>query len=598
MIYDLIKYSSEQIRAIRHKDGPALVVAGPGSGKTSVICERIRYLIGLGTDPARILVITFSKQAAINMQARFINETSNYYQVCFSTFHAFFFSILKDCYHYNNSNIINNSQKLDVLKKIMINLQLVDVQYEILDKLLKRISYYKNSGLMMDFEDDTNINHELFTKIYREYSNVLSSMNKIDFDDMQLHCLKLLKSREDICQKYRNKYQYILVDEYQDINPIQQAILDIIINEDRNLFCVGDDDQSIYGFRGAKPAIMQHFADNYTETKIYYLSTNFRCSAKIVESANLVIGQNHERLAKDIISCAKANPGKVYIHSFDSRDKQNEYIIDRLQHYCNRQGTIAVLYRTNRDYIDLLLALNAKNIQCNVVEKINNIYESVEFRDFIHYINMANSAVIDRSDFVAVINKPVRYISRNIITRQKVDLNELINNCDSQYKAINLVKFSKDLKMLSKMDMYCAFNYFRNVIGYDDYLKNENKFNMKLLDELKENLKGYSTYAELENYIKDYNDKIKECSYSKDSNINIMTFHSSKGLEFDEVIIPDLNEGTVPVSKAVTEQAIEEERRMFYVAITRAKMQLSLTYVHGNSNMSKSRFLYIFDKKY
>lgn len=575
-------------------DGPALVIAGPGSGKTSVICERIKFLIKSGCDPAKILVITFSKQAAINMQSRFSDTTETPSPVCFSTFHAFFYSILRDYYHYSNENIANNQLKQKILKTILNKYNISLVQEELIEKLQKRISYYKNSGMKKDSVDDTNIDYSMFLMIFGEYNYMLDSMDKIDFDDMQLKCYKLLSNDASLLEKYQNKYKYYLIDEYQDINTVQQLIMELLTCKGHNLFCVGDDDQSIYGFRGASPDIMQKFSQKFIECRNYYLSCNYRCAANIVKAANLMISQNQMRLEKNLIS-ASEEIGLVSFECFEDIDSEIDYITNIIREYVGSRDTIAVLYRTNRNYIKLVEKLTKMKIECNVKDKPFNVWESKIAKDFVHYINMSSQDKIDSADFLAVMNKPLRYLPRHIIVSKKVDLEKIKSNTTKDYIIKNIDRLNKDLKMLKRMDMFSAFNYFRYVIGYEKYLISINKFDSKLLDEIQDSLREFNSREELLDFIENYDAQVEKFQNNY-SNINIMTYHSAKGLEFDEVIIPNLNEGIVPISRAVETDDIEEERRMLYVAMTRARKKLTMSYINDDKKGLKSRFLYIFDK--
>lgn len=581
--------------AIQHKDGPALVVAGPGSGKTSVLCGRIKWLIDGGCAPGRILVITFSRAAAENMQIRFKKYTNSSFDVCFSTFHSFFFSILRDCYHYTTDNIADILIKRKILRQILSNFT-INASNELIDALIKRISLYKNSVMTRDFLDDTNIDTKTFIKIFEEYNTSMHSYDKIDFDDMVTYCLNVLQNNQIIRNRYINKYDYILVDEYQDINGMQQAIVDLLLNESKNLFCVGDDDQSIYSFRGSDPGIMVSFTNRYESAKIYYLNCNYRSTKDIVELSSTLIRENSNRIDKNLYSDMKVD-SQVVINGFRDSFLQNSYIISQLKKIIAKKENAAVLYRTNREYLGLLIHLKKENLKCNLSEPVTNIFESQPFTDFMHYIKMAHGDKIELDDFIAVMNKPVRYLSRKSIVGTDIDLKNLMKTQEKDYVVRNLKKMQKDLEMIKKMDMFSAFNFFRYGIGYEEYLITGKQYNKALMDELQDLMRLFHGAEEILEYMGSFEREYSSKKNNLDCNINIMTYHSSKGMEFDNVIIPDLNEGRVPSSKAVEACQLEEERRMLYVAMTRAKKNLYMTFVNGDENRLKSRFLYVFDKK-
>lgn len=601
-----LNFSEAQLTAINHFRGPALVIAGPGSGKTAVIVNRIKNLIELhNVNPSNILVITFSKNAALNMQSRFIAlYGDSYCPVIFGTFHSVFFNIIKDVYGYTYKNIISNSQKLKILKTILQNeLKINDIDNLYLQLLLRRISYTKNHLEYCSFEDDLYMNEEDFKTVLKSYENVKAIEKLIDFEDMMLMCHALLRERKDICQKYSDMYRYILVDEFQDINDPQYEILKLLTGPDGNLFVVGDDDQSIYGFRGANPMIMAHFSDYYDCTKIM-LSCNYRSVKSVINVSNSLINCNTNRFGKEIYTTNERGNNVVTI-GCDGVEEEAAAILERVTSFLNnsKDGKMAILYRTNNKggYIALLLKLN--NIDYIMREKVQNPFDSIVFQDFIHYIHLSeNPDSYKISDLIPIINKPLRYINTNIINGSEITYIQLVNlYSNKQYLKDILRKFKYNLLMLSKMDLFSSFRYFTKVIGYEDYInsKYENDDSkrtemLEICNELEIRLKMFHSINELNDYIEnEKNDNLKENVNRESARIQIMTYHASKGLEFDSVIIPDLNEGSVPNKRASSQEAIEEERRMLYVAFTRAKNNLILLYLNkskGNDVM-KSRFL-------
>ncbi len=596
-------FSAEQLLAIDHFNGPALVVAGPGSGKTTVIVNRIYNLIYKRHIQAdNILVVTFSKAAALSMQSRF-NQIYGYQPVHFGTFHSVFYNIIKENSISHQFKVVNYSTKISILTDVINSLTKLELlQSELMDSILKRISFYKNSGLKKDNCELCRIDDDLFINIFRLYSDALKTQDYIDFDDMMLLCKELLQSNESIREIYRNKFRYILVDEFQDINDLQYEILKKLIYND-NIFAVGDDDQSIYGFRGSNPDIMQSFSSDFPNTRLIKLSCNYRSHETIVNAAFRLIANNHNRFKKDIYA-GKECKGKIVIKAFETIEDENTYICDILNSKKDKGTNTAILFRSNHGLNNFVELMAEKKIHINVSEKLDNPYDNQVFNDFIHYFNMSKSLDdIKTEDFIPVMNKPVRYINRNSVMSSYVDFSYLRGFYkEKAYVQKNIKKLEYDLKQMMNMDAYSAFNYFCHVIGYEEYIMKECALKQDLLkkyindmETLRERIRHINDMDELliiANRLKEINSQKNLMNISHEG-LYAMTFHASKGLEFNHVIIPYLMEGDVPSSKSISLEAVEEERRMLYVAMTRAKNELYMTYEEGNKNniMLVSRFV-------
>jgi len=596
-------FSTEQLLAIEHFNGPALVVAGPGSGKTTVIVNRIYNLIYKRHIQAdNILVVTFSKAAALSMQSRF-NQIYGYQPVHFGTFHSVFYNIIKENSISHQFKVVNYSTKISILTDVINSLTKLELlQSELMDSILKRISFYKNSGLKKDNCELCRIDDDLFINIFRLYSDALKTQDYIDFDDMMLLCKELLQSNESIREIYRNKFRYILVDEFQDINDLQYEILKKLIYND-NIFAVGDDDQSIYGFRGSNPDIMQSFSSDFPNTRLIKLSCNYRSHETIVNAAFRLIANNHNRFKKDIYA-GKECKGKIVIKAFETIEDENTYICDILNSKKDKGTNTAILFRSNHGLNNFVELMAEKKIHINVSEKLDNPYDNQVFNDFIHYFNMSKSLDdIKTEDFIPVMNKPVRYINRNSVMGSYVDFGYLRGFYkEKAYVQKNIKKLEYDLKQMMNMDAYSAFNYFCHVIGYEEYIMKECALKQDLLkkyindmETLRERIRHINDMDELliiANRLKEINSQKNLMNISHEG-LYAMTFHASKGLEFNHVIIPYLMEGDVPSSKSISLEAVEEERRMLYVAMTRAKNELYMTYEEGNKNniMLVSRFV-------
>lgn len=603
-------FDNTQIEAIRHKDGPCMVLAGPGSGKTTVITHRVKNLIEEhNVSPSNILVVTFTKAAAIEMEERFfklMEGSKNERQVTFGTFHSVFFKILKYAYNYNASNILREDKKREYISRIVEKLDLeYDDENEFISDIISEISLVKSEMINLSTYYSKNCPETIFRRIYSEYHEIIYKTGEIDFDDMLVMCYELFTKREDILKLWQNKYKYILIDEFQDINKIQYMVMKMLARPENNVFVVGDDDQSIYSFRGAKPEIMLSFPKEYPDTTIVKLDVNYRCNYEVVNAAARLIGHNKVRYKKDI----KAFNDMVYpievVEAKNTLDESN-YILKLLDEY-RKKGIeykdIAVLYRTATNPRHLAGKLMEYNVPFKMRDAIPNIYDHWIAKNIIAYIKIALGDN-DRSHFLNIINRPKRYISRDAFKDKEVDFNNLKKYYYSkQYVVERIEKLEYDLKLISRMSPYAAINYIRHGVGYEDYIAEYADYRRikveelyEILDELSAAAKDFETYEKWFAYIDKYKEELKkqeESRYKQQNAVTLSTMHGAKGLEYKIVIIMDANEKITPHMKAVLPEDIEEERRMFYVAITRAKERLHVIYLDKRyeKELEPSRFI-------
>lgn len=600
--------SNAQQRAVTHRDGPMLVLAGPGSGKTMTITWRTRYLIeSCHINPSEILVITFTKAAAKEMKERFLRLTkSNSTAVSFGTFHAVFFQILKLAYGYRAENILREEQKWLFLKEAIhkANLDLED-EAEFMADLAAEISQVKNEQADLASYRAMTCGTELFRKMYHEYDNRLRRSNLIDFDDMLVYCYELLKERPDILRAWQRKYRYILVDEFQDINQLQYEIVRLLAAPEDNLFIVGDDDQSIYRFRGAKPEIMLHFEQDYPEAERVVLDVNYRSTEAIVQGAGKVIAHNKDRFSKELH--AREGEGfPILTHHFPNQAEENACIVDKIQTYVGRGGLysdIAVLFRTNTQPRLLVEELLSAGIPFRMRDSLPNIYDHWVAKDIFTYIRMARGSR-KRSDFLQIMNRPKRYIGREGLEEEEISWEALAEWYQGKpWICERIEQMQRDLKMLARLSPYGAIHYIRNVIGYEEYLKEYAAYRnrkpeefLDVLDELQTLSRGFSRMEDWQEHIKAYRQELLRQAKEQERQTNavtLSTMHSSKGLEYRIVFVIDANEGITPHKRAVLEEDLEEERRLFYVAMTRAKELLYLFSVKKlyNKKAERSRFV-------
>ena len=374
-----MSFNASQTRAIHHKNGPMLVLAGPGSGKTLVITERTKYLIEVcGIDPAQILVITFTKAAATEMKRRFQRKMNRSCPVTFGTFHAVYFAILKHAYNYSADNIAREEQRYQCMREIIAKEHLTyEDETEFITSLLGEISLVKNSGIEIANYYSKNCAETVFRKVYRQYHEFLYKNRLIDFDDMLVYTKELFEQRADILAAWQNKYRYILIDEFQDINKIQYEIVKMLAGETKNLFIVGDDDQSIYKFRGARPELMLNFPKDFENTRQVILNRNYRCGEEIVQVAEDIISYNTKRFEKKMQAREDA-ASMVEVRTFKDHYEENKHIIYTIKEEMAKKtplSQIAILYRTNQGPRQLIAALMAYNIPFYMQDAVPNLFD-------------------------------------------------------------------------------------------------------------------------------------------------------------------------------------------------------------------------------
>ena len=602
-----------QEKAVCHNQGPMMLLAGPGSGKTTTMTRRVVHLITeCRVNPAHILVVTFTKAAAREMRERFwklcalSGVRSNYSLVTFGTFHGIFYGILKAAYGLTGKNILSEDKKYELLKEIVYKEQVdTEDERELFEGLVQEISEVKNARIPLEHYYSRNCPDEVFRRIYAAYVSACRRARLLDFDDMLLYCYDLLDQRPDILAGWREKFQYILVDEFQDINKLQYDIVKMLAAPRNNLFIVGDDDQSIYAFRGAKPEIMMHFPKDFPKVHTEILSCNYRSTEEIVEAAGKVISFNQRRFKKKIhANKEKGMPPVVKI--FEKEKEEEQYVRECIRRYA-QSGTpyeeMAVLYRTNSGAGFLVEKLMEYQIPFQMRDILPNLYEHWISRNMISYMKLAKG---DRSrrEFLQVMNRPNRYISRAALEEPTVSFEALRWHYEGKEWLLDRIdKLEEDLGKIREMTPYGAINYIRYGVGYDEYLKDYASYRKlkvqdlyEVLEELADQAKGYKTFDEWFAHIREYTESLKEQAKKQSAEkkgVVISTLHSIKGLEFDKVFIMDVNEGSIPYHKAVSESDIEEERRLFYVGMTRAREELQLLLVkeRHEKRLEPSRFL-------
>lgn len=612
------KLNENQKRAVEHLNGPCMVLAGPGSGKTRVITYRIaNMVVNKEIKPTSILAISFTKASSVEMKNRALSLSKDYRmnKVTYGTFHSVFFRILRFFVKYDLDSILDEKSKRLALKGIMKNLNIENADDdETVGQVINEISFVKNE-LMDKYDFDSEIlSSDEFIKTYNMYEEYKSQINKIDFDDMLIKTYELLLNNNQALQRVRSAYKYILVDEFQDINKVQFEVLKLIANPMNNIFVVGDEDQSIYGFRGSRPDFLLEFEEYFEGTNKVVLDINYRSKEEIIDIANRLIEKNDNRYEK-VIKCGQGNGAQInYVSPEDSEEEAvfiAKDILEEIKKDYVEYSDFAVIYRTNiqsRALVDVFMDMRIPFV---VKDSIITIYDHWAAQDILAYLRIGLNPQ-NNKDWVRIINKPFRYISKdnvNMVKDESDFINALINKCNLHPKQVKTINdLDIDLSYLKTLNPKNAISYIRTSLDYDryilDYCTNRKIKTNGLIEILNELESSATNFKTIKDYL-EHIDRVKSELVDNKNNKNtdgviFTTMHSAKGLEFKNVYIIGANEGTIPHEKSYDIEddekkieQIEEERRLMYVAITRAEENL---YISSPINkygkkVSKSRFI-------
>lgn len=604
-----MSFNQAQKKAIAHANGPCLVLAGPGSGKTLTIVNRIKNLIeNQKVRPEEILVITFTKYAAaeMKMRVRSLMQKENL-PITMGTFHGIYYGILKWAYKLGPQNILSEEEKYQMVRQIVSqkDIEIFDEE-DFLQEIVMEIGLVKNNRQNIEEYEAKRCPTSTFREIYHEYETLRKQIRKIDFDDMLVLCYQLFVQRPDVLKMWQGKFKYILVDEFQDINQVQYDVIKMLAAPENNLFVVGDDDQSIYSFRGADAKIMFQFKKDYPESDQILLDVNYRSTANIVQNARKVIEHNQIRFQKNISAKKKVGLSLHVQETADSNEESDyvaEKIAERVQNGVKLEE-IAVLYRTHTDARALVEKLSESKIPFQMKEKMPNLYQHFIVKDVMAYFRLATGTG-SRSDLLQIMNRPKRYLARESVCGTDKMMYEEMRKFyeEKDWMQDRIDQLELDLRILGKITPYGALNYLRKKVGYDDFLREYAQIRRvqmqdftDILAELEEAMKPFETIGEWFEHVEEYTRTLRLCEQKKEmeqNGVRLMTLHAAKGLEFDTVFIIQTNEGRIPYQKSLKEDNEEEERRLFYVGMTRAKELLQITYVKQKNGKAKepSRFI-------
>lgn len=611
--------NKEQIEAVKTIDGPVLVMAGAGSGKTKVLTTRIAYLIEEGIPSYNILAITFTNKAAAEMRDRvsnLIGDVSSF----IGTFHSLGVRIIRENHDIlglpNNFTIIDSDDTNTIIKKLLKEMNLDSKQYSP-SYVRNRISFIKNQ-MLTDGELDRLFNtpmDKVVVEVYHRYNNKLKTSASVDFDDLLLLPVNLFKERKDILEYYQDKYRYILIDEYQDTNPVQYKLSVMLSNKYKNIFVVGDMNQSIYAFRQADFRNISNFEKDFKGAKVIKLEHNYRSTNNILSAANEVIKHNTERKDLKLFSDNGDGVKIKYMRAYDEKH-EIALVIDEIKHLLSegyKNEDIAILYRTNAQSRAIEDVFLAKGIPYKVFGSYY-FYNRKEIKDLISYLRLMYNPH-DEISLRRVINTPKRGIGESAIAaieerakQQNISMFEALETRkELEFKEIieDLIKRSESLCLTELIDEVLERSGMKKELesskALEDEIRLENLMEVKSITASFEERTGS---ANLGDFLEEVSLIADISNHTEDGDVvTLMTLHSAKGLEFPVVFLVGMEEGLFPHNMSLMENNLEEERRLCYVGITRAKERLYLTnakrrMLYGKENMNiPSRFISEIDEK-
>ncbi|MCD8083708.1 MAG: ATP-dependent helicase [Clostridiales bacterium] len=594
-----VKLDAAQKKAMKHINGPFLCIAGPGSGKTTVMIHRVANMVSKGVNPNQILVLTFSKAATTELEQRYSKLQGGIIGVWFCTIHEFAWKVAMDPVRggYSGYKVLDGASQTLCFRILLKETQLFD-DYMQLETLLKKIGRDISTYRLLDrakratFQGEAFNSPDAFQIFYNAYKKYKQEGKWLDFDDM-LHCTRrIFQEHPDVLDYYRNIYQYILVDEFQDTSALQAWIIYALARPRDNIFICGDDDQSIYAWRNAKPEIMLRFEKDFPGCDVARLITNYRSDKTIIEAASNLIAFNKTRFEKDITGISE-NTGTVHV-LYESRDGGEDPLIAKIMEE-NQNGTafydMAVLTRTNREAKLISSKCFSNNIPFYCKVAIDNPYRGFLFDTMMHYLQIAYGD--DSWKTIShIINRPFRYFSKEMLAECR-SLSDMLTWAEDHYARGHKKRIKDFMANLKIIQVYAEtapgpfvvagliwklFNIEKYVQDTCRYIVEDPEMVMDRFDEMMSDLHDAKSLDEFQSIVqikeKIYEQAAAEGAKNKDRGITISTMHGAKGLEWDLVFVGSCFDGNIPFHKKdehLTDEKMEEERRLFYVAMTRAK---------------------------
>lgn len=595
-----------QEEAIKNINGPLIIIACPGSGKTTTLIRRIKNIIDHNVNPKKILMVTFANSAAKDMNNRYKKMYGENPGITFSTIHSLCFNILKKENMYDKGNIISEDVKMDFFINYLKRYSEIGNAWDIAKKVITEISVIKNNFINLDTYEPESVKREIFLKALKKYEDYKKMSGFIDFDDMLIEADKILSTNKNALKKWQDRFDYIQCDEYQDTNFIQKNILYTLAGDKKNLCVVGDDDQSIYRFRGADSSIMMNFNKDFPRAKTIYMSTNYRSCQKIVDIADICIRHNIKRFDKSFISQRGLDglKGSVEYKQFDSKFTEMAYIkaiIERRHKEGIKYKDMAILFRNNKQASVPVFSLSKDDIPYNSTEKVKTVYQDWIFKDILCYIELSMGINV-KTNLMKALNRPNRFLNPKYFYNTKYSKKDMINSLDylMNVSSKEFWRYESARKKIEKWMMYFGPGkidsdtpvdfVFEGLetkgLNYIKFIKNVVEFRKEDLGEvydeynlLKEDAFKCKTVGKWLEYADFMIRKTEEGNKKSSKNgVVLTTMHKSKGMEWKDVYIINVNDDIIPTKQAFSQDDIEEERRLLYVAMTRAKDRLFISY--------------------
>ena len=596
-------FTEAQKRAIESKARAVLVVAGPGSGKTTVLTERLVYLLKNGAEAKSCLLLSFTRASSKEMALRFAKRGIAGNSPHFSTIHALCLSLLREVRGIEREGLVNLYEKMDWLSAYFLEKGIAREEVEeLLLNYGNQISYFKSiteEERMHFLREEKN---EDFLPLFQYYEKMRKLRGKLDFEDLLIEVLLELQKNTRIADSWKSRFSYILVDEFQDLSLIQYVILKALSEKGASLFVVGDEDQSIYGFRGASPDILFRFAGDFPDCERIFLADNFRSKEEIVLLSRRLIGKNKKRFQKPLTG-RRGRGGKAKYFLLETGVEEAvllaEHVESLLREGCPPEE-IAVLCRSKMQITPLLPGFMERGIPIVVVEELSNVFQHFIGKDILAYLRLAKNKESSQ-ELVQILSKPYRGLRREKILHKDSGLSDLKRAAKTRKEREETEKLEKHLEALSKLNPKESVLFIRKEIGYEKYLEDFAKKKNKDFTEWWESLEeitamseGYPDLDAFFRFVTEFNRRaLERRKPEEEKGIRFMSYHSAKGLEFDEVFLPDCIEGIIPDGRAKKPEELEEERRSFYVALTRARkgIHIYVTKTRYSKKVFPSRFI-------
>lgn len=585
----MTSFTMAQQEIINQVNGPVLVIACPGSGKTTTMLGRTHHMVECGVLPRQILVVTFTRNAADEMKERFMKQYGRM-GVTFCTIHHLCYAVIRKRWGFNIDNILKEYEQYSYFREYIKNKVDYNDREDFCKKIISEISYVKNSRKNpYAFESVCHIKNEAidFGRFYDDYAAWKQKHNKVDFDDMLLQCLDILKDYPAELEYWQNAFPYIIIDEFQDTNIVQADIFYLLASRYKNICVVGDDDQSIYGFRSADSSIMLNFNKEFPDTVQFHLDTNYRSGRSIIDAASNLIENNVVRFSKDFVA-SRTDQGLVESHNFQTGTEMVNFLIENIRKLRSSgipYEKMAVLYRVNRSAVPVIPLLENEDIPYHMKDSVPDIHHEFFFWDVRTYYKLTTDP--ETGDILKILNHPSRYLKRDDFANCQPTEKDFLDQADRLYghgwnSADKKEKISRLFRLIRRLKGKSPEEFVRLLFNweYDEWIEQQAAYMKRDVETVKasyqlvkEEAARFKDMEEWLRYADEYSAMLRRKAREKDG-VTLSTFHGAKGLEWDSVFIIDANEGITPSKHAETREDMEEERRVFYVAATRAKNDL------------------------